>query len=169
MGGFSVGMMHQAAFGIDLVIQHIRCGFGLEPDFFVTGGTYVPNGFYYAKMILCKNRDQKGVLRNLTLDGFTDTIRLGLPDEIKSFLSAGMLIVQSGTSVSGGGNKHPLPILAVVAAQGSSAMEALEKANKVHFYASQLVNDCIIPEDSSHKSFAPATDENVRFKKRHQN
>jgi len=169
MGGFSVGVMHQVAFGVDLVIQHIRCGCGLEPDFFVTGGTYEPNGFYFAKMILCDSPNRKGVLRNLTLDSFTDTIRLGLPTEIKSFLTAGTLVVQPGTIVDGGGNNHPLPILAVVAAHGSSAIDALEKVNKVHVHASKFVNSCIIPEDSSHTSFAPSTDENIRFKKRNGN
>lgn len=163
------GLMHQAAFGIDLVIQHIRCGCGLEPDFFVTGGSYEPNGCYYAKMILCDDPDRKGVLRNLTLDGFTGTIRSALPDEIKSYLTAATLVVQPGTIVSGGEGKHPLPILAVVAAKGLTATEAFEKANQVHLHASRLVNDCIILEDSSHTSFAPSTEENIKFKRRYEN
>jgi hypothetical protein len=160
------GVMHQTAFGMDLVTQHIRCGCGLEPDFFVSGGTYEPNGSYYAKMILCDDPGRKGVLRNLTLHGLADSIRSVLPDEMKSYLTAASLVVQPGTVVSGGEGKHPRPILAALVAHGDNIADALDKANKVHYYASKLVNNCIICEESSKSSFNPSTDENIRFKRR---
>ena len=140
MGGNSVGFMHNAIFGIELVEHVLLCGcqMAIPPEIFLPKSKAA-----YAKMILAQTN---GTLHNdINSQLFTTKLKEALGDA-SPLLTSARCTATSGAPVFGTNDIKDVPtILGVVVATGDTLDDAHTKVNLIHTTATLVLNSYVVP------------------------
>ena len=139
LGGNSVGFMHTAVFGIELIEQVLLCACQLTT---VTDVYHPKTNAAYAKMVLAQ---KQGILHtDMNSRIFTEKLKEALGD-VSSLLTSARCTAVAGARVRGACEKDEIPtILGVVIAVGDSWAEAKRNVDLILPTATKVLNSYVL-------------------------
>jgi len=140
MGGNSVGFMHNAIYGIELIEHVLMCACQIT----VPSDIFLPKAkAAYAKMILAQ---RNGILNNdMNTQMFTTKLKEALSDK-SSLLTSARCTAVAGAHVLGTCDVKDVPtILGVVIATGETLVDAQARVMFIHTIATQVLNSYVLP------------------------